>query len=165
MESNGINRSGSDNNEIMDLTNQLIEAHEKIDKQNILIEELNKKLSNYNNIINNNTIIIKEKEEELNKLKSHLKNISKQKESSPKIYEKEMVCVNFLSEDQNIRYALPCNKNNIFAEIEEKLYQQFPEYRNTNNTFIANGTPILRFKTIGENNIGAGFPVILVAPS
>ena len=69
MESNGINRSGSDNNEIMDLTNQLIEAHEKIDKQNILIEELNKKLSNYNNIINNNTIIIKEKEEELNKLK------------------------------------------------------------------------------------------------
>ena len=139
MESNGINRSGSDNNEIMDLTNQLIEAHEKIDKQNILIEELNKKLSNYNNIINNNTIIIKEKEEELN--------------------------VNFLSEDQNIRYALPCNKNNIFAEIEEKLYQQFPEYRNTNNTFIANGTPILRFKTIGENNIGAGFPVILVAPS
>ena len=165
METNGINISTSDNNEIMDLTNQLIKAHEKLDIQNIKIQELNEKLNGYDSTINNYKNIIKQKEEELNKLKSQLKNISKPKESNPKIYQKEMVCVNFLSEDQNIHFALPCSKNNIFAEVEEKLYQQYPEYRNTNNNFIANGAQILRFKTIAENKIGSGFPVILVAPS
>ena len=153
METNGINISISDNNELMDLTNQLIEAHEKIDKQNVKIQEWNIKLNDYDSRINNYKNIFKQKEEELKKLKSKLKNIRKPKESSPKIYHKEMVCVNFLSEDQNIHLALPCSKNNTFAEIEEKLYQQYPEYRNTNNNnnnnnnnFIANGAQILRFK-------------------
>ena len=50
-------------------------------------------------------------------------------------------------------------------EIEEKLYKQYPQYRETNNSFLANGTQVLRFKTIAENKIGNGLPVTLVVPS
>ena len=49
----------------------------------------------------------------------------------------------------------------IFATIEEKLYQNYPEYRKTNNIFIANGKSILKLKIIRENNLGAGKAVIL----
>ena len=73
--------------------------------------------------------------------------------------------VNFISSDQNVHYAATCLKTNTFAEIEEKLYKQYPQYRETNNSFIANGTEVLRFKTIVENKIGNGLPVTLIVPS
>ena len=50
------------------------------------------------------------------------------------------------------------------AEVEEKLYKKFPEYRETNNSFVANGEPVLRFKTISQNNIGDGLPVTMLIP-
>ena len=56
-------------------------------------------------------------------------------------------------------------KSNTFAEIEEKLYKQYPQYRETNNNFISNDKQILRFKTIDENKIGNGLPVTLIVPS
>ena len=77
----------------------------------------------------------------------------------------DMMCVNFISEGQQVYYAVPCLKSNTFAEVEEKLYKQYPEYRETNNNFIANGKLVLRFKTIGENKIGNGKPVTLISPS
>ena len=58
--------------------------------------------------------------------------------------------------DQKIHYPIPCLSTDIFAEIEEKLYKEYPEYRETNNFFIANGKEILRFKSISDNNIGNG---------
>jgi len=49
--------------------------------------------------------------------------------------------------------------------VEEKLYKKFPEYRETNNCFLANGKEVLRFKTISENNIGNGLPVTMIIPN
>ena len=77
----------------------------------------------------------------------------------------DMVCINFISSEQKIHFAVPCIKSNIFAEIEEKLYKQYPAFRETNNTFLVNGTIVLRFKTIAENKIDNGFPVTLMIPN
>ena len=77
----------------------------------------------------------------------------------------DIIAVNFISMDGNVHYAIIAEKNKTFAEIEEKLYQQYPQYRETNNNFLANGTQILRFKTIGQNNIKSGIPITLVVPS
>ena len=74
-------------------------------------------------------------------------------------------CVNFISQDQKINYAIPCSGNSIFAQIEELLYQEYPEFRETNNIFLADGKEILRFKTINENNVGTGRPIMLITPS
>ena len=72
-----------------------------------------------------------------------------------------MMCVNFKSIDQNINFSIPCINTDKFVEVEEKFYKQYPEYRNPNNFFIYNGNQVLRYKTIGENNIGNGLPVML----
>ena len=167
----GINIKKNLNNynddELMNLTNQLIEANSIIETQKKTIKDLQEKLNKYNNYINNYQNMIKQKDMELNNLKLQLnKNVNNNVEnSSSKIYANEMMCVNFISMDQNVHFAVPCTKKDIFAEVEEKLYKKFPEYRGTNNSFIANGTQVLRFKTIGENKIGNGLPVTLVLPA
>ena len=73
----------------------------------------------------------------------------------------DIISLNFSSTDQKINYSLACLKNDIFAVVEEKLYKEYPEYRETNNFFIQSGQSILRFKTLKENNIKPGLPIML----
>ena len=123
---------------------------------NNTINNLNKDINNYRNIISKKDI-------ELNNYKSQLNNNNNI--SNNKVYINDMMCVNFISSDQIVHYAATCLKTNTFAEVEEKLYKKYPQYRETNNTFIANETQVLRFKTIDENKIGNGLPVKLIVPS
>ena len=159
----------NNNDEINKLKNELTKANKVIEQQKLTIIELQNKLNNYNNIINNlnNDIdnyrnIISKKDIELNNYKSQLNNNII---SNNKVYINDMMCVNFISSDQNVHFAVTCLKTNTFAEVEEKLYKQYPQYRETNNTFLANGMQVLRFKTIDENKIGNGLPVTLIVPS
>ena len=136
-------------------------------------EEINRlknlDINNYINQINNLKNIINQKDIQFNILRSQIKNRNPNPNPNPIIQDKfylyEMMCVNFISLDQTVHYAVPCIKTNIFAEVEEKLYQKYPRYRETNNNFIANGNLVLRFKTIAENGIGNGLPVTLMVPS
>ena len=156
-------------NDSLDLKEQLNKANKTIEQLKLKIKELQDKLdnvnnsNNYNNIINNYQNIINQKDLEINNLKTQLSNVNNKIPSS-KIYVDEMMSVNFISADQNIHYSVPCIKTNTFAEVEEKLYQKYPEYRETNNNFISNGGLILRFKTIDENHISNGVPITLVVP-
>ena len=168
MGNNNQNTLTSNNNEIDNLKNELTKARKIIEQQKLTINELQNKLNNSNNIINNlnNEInnyknIISKKDLELNNIKSQLNNNI----PNNKVYFNDIMCVNFISSDQNVHFAASCLKTNTFAEIEEKLYKQYPQYRETNNNFLANGTQVLRFKTIAENNIGNGLPVTLIVPS
>jgi len=159
----------SNSNEINNLKNELSKAKKIIEQQKLTINDLQNKLNNNTTIINNlnNTIInnyqniINQKDIELNNFRAQLNNniIKKNVDFD------DIMCVNFISSDQNVHYAVSCLKTNTFAEIEEKLYKQYPQYRETNNSFIANGTQVLRFKTIAENKIGNGLPVTLIVPS
>ena len=102
--------------------------------------------------------MIKEKDKEINELNRLLE---KNNINTNKGYDK---CVNFISQNYKINYAIPCSGNSVFAQVEELLYQEYPEYRETNNIFLANGKQILRFKTINENNVGTGKPIMLIIP-
>ena len=168
MGNNNQNTLASNNNEINNLKNELTKARKIIEQQKLTINELQNKLNNSNNIINNlnNEInnyknIISKKDLELNNIKSQLNNNI----PNNNVNFNDIMCVNFISSDQNVHFAASCLKTNTFAEIEEKLYKQYPQYRETNNNFLANGTQVLRFKTIAENNIGNGLPVTLIVPS
>ena len=147
------------NKEIEDLKNKLIKANKIIEQQKLTITELQNKLNNYNNSISNYQNIISQKDTELNDL---ILKFNNNINSPSKVFTNEIMWVNFISTDQKVHFAVGCVKNNTFAEIEEKLYQQYPEYRETNNNFNANGTEILRFKTIEQNKIGNGSPVTLI---
>ena len=112
--------------------------------------------------------IINKKDEELNRLKEKLLNCNinnNGNQNNSKIIKGDIKCVNFISSDQKITYAIPCSGDDIFAEIEEILYREYPEYRETNNIFLANGKEILRFKSINDNKIGTGRPIMLIKPS
>ena len=164
------------NNEINNLKNELSKANKIIEQQKYIINDLQNKLNKCNNYeiqINNLKNIIIQKDIEINNFKNQLNNINISNNISNNISDNisnnvnfnEIVVVNFISMAQNVHYAIAALKNNTFAEIEEKLYKQYPKYRNTNNNFITNGSTVLRFKTIAENKISNGLPVTLIVPS
>jgi len=154
-------------NEIKNLKDQLTKANKIIEQQQLKVDELQNKLNDYNNTINNYQNIINQKDIELNNLKTQLNNINNNMSSSinNSVNINDIMSVNFISMDQNIHYSVGCLKTNTFAEVEEKLYKQYPQYRETNNNFLSNGTYVKRFKTIAENNIGNGLPVTLIVPN
>ena len=78
--------------------------------------------------------------------------------SQPKISKKDIMVINFVTGDSKIsNCGIECLPDETFAEVEEKLYQIYDEYRNTNsNYFICGGRTILRFKKIRENKIKNG---------
>ena len=103
--------------------------------------------------------LLKIKEKEINDLKIKFQNMAF---INKPVNFNDIVVVNFYSIDQNINYGIKCLKTDTFAQVEEKLYQKYNDYRNTNNNFIARGRVILRFKTIFENGIQDGDKVQLL---
>ena len=46
-----------------------------------------------------------------------------------------------------------CRTKDLFVRLEERLYKDFPKYRNVETFFMVNANRILRFKTLEENKI------------
>ena len=168
---NSSDVKSENNDEINRLKEELKNAKKIIESKDKEIKNLENQLINSKNnydyeISKKNTVVeffqnkLKEVEKELENIKNNNFNINKEK----MIKESQIAVINFVSSDQKVHYAISCLNSTIFAEIEEKLYKIFPEYRETNNTFLAKGKNILRFKTISENGIGDGFPVMLYQP-
>ena len=157
-----LNNADIKDREIEKLRNELAKAQKTIEQQKLKIINLENELNKYQN---NNSLqnIIKQKELEIENLKLQLKNNNIKEEKKLFGFD-DIQIVNFISTDSKVHFIIKCVKNDTFAEIEEKLYREYPEYRETNNMFLANGKQILRFKTIEQNNIGNGMPVTLVAP-
>ena len=105
------------------------------------------------NEINNLKQIIVQKDKEINELKSKI----------PNAYVKmnDIMVINFLSTDQNIRCGISCLADDTFAEVEEKLYKKFDKFRDTNNVLLFGGNIILRFKKVRENNLHDGDTILI----
>ena len=50
-------------------------------------------------------------------------------------------------------YAMTCKNTDLFVTLEEKLYMDYPQYKNCETYFLVNSKRVKRFKTIEENNI------------
>ena len=152
--------------EIQRLKNKLNELK---NNNNILINENNNlklKLGNSNqlnqmnqfnqmniNEINNLRQIIIQKDKEINELKLKIPN--------EYVKMKNIMVINFLSTDQNIRCGISCLADDTFAEVEEKLYKKFDKFRDTNNVLLFGGNFILRFKKVRENNLHDGDTILI----
>ncbi len=93
------------------------------------------------------------KNNEINELKLKLQNNGKLEQ---KINLSDVLVIYFKPVDNSFYDGIKCLANETFAEVEEKLYKKHNDFRNTNNMLTANALPVLRFKTIGENNIHDG---------
>ena len=148
-----LNRYKKENEELKNqinlLNNELAEAKKII--SNI------KNNNQQNNNISNLNEIIRNKDIEINNLKLQLQN-----KNNNFVNFDDIIIVHFISTDQRINYPINCLKTDTFAQVEEKLYQKYEEFREENNNFIAKGRVILRFKKICENNIENGDKVQLL---
>ena len=75
--------------------------------------------------------------------------------------DEKMISVIFTSDDQKIHFSVICKNTEKFIRLEEKLYNDYPEYSETNNYFVVNGNRIQKFKTLDENNIRNSDIIIL----
>ena len=67
-----------------------------------------------------------------------------------------------MSQDQNIQhYCIPCKNSELFVKLEEKLYNDYPQYKDKDTYFEVNTKRIKRFKSLDENNIKNNDIVVL----
>ena len=76
---------------------------------------------------------------------------SKQNKGSNKI-----IAVQFISEDNKINFPIPCRDSDIFVEVENEIYRKYPELKNKNVYYIANGKIINRAASMAQNGIKSG---------
>ena len=151
--------------EIQNLRNELYRNQNQINELNSLkvrIQKLQIENQNLKQNMQYNQMYIAE----INKLKQTINDLQMKLQNTDKrkIYMNDIIVINFMTADQTIRAGIPCLAEDTFAEVEEKLYQKYDEFRNTNNTFLFKGNIILRFKKIRENNIKNNDIIQLIKP-
>ena len=115
-----------------------------------IIDELNDKIKSLE-------LNIEAKTTELDNLKKDLKNQKPIKDNQMD----NIMAIAFTSVDQKFIYALPCRNTDKFVRLEEKLYEQYPQYTEENTYFTFGGKTIKRFKTLQENGIKCSDVVLL----
>ena len=155
---NCINNINQLQSELNRYKNQLSNVNLSLNNNNINLNNEINKLRKQNEILFNQISI---KDNEINNLKLKLEN---NYVSKPNLSMKDIMVINFVTGDGKImNCGIKCLPDETFAEVEEKLYKMYDEYRNTNsNYFLYEGRQILRFKKIRENKIKDGAVIQLV---
>ena len=138
-----------------ELKEKLIKMNKTIKELKEVIQELKYQIimakSESMNQIQNLMDTIEKKDEQIRKLKGQSKGVNTSNTKA----------IVFITLDQRVRYPMTCRGDQTFAEIENQLYQQFPEFKETENFFTCNGIVIQRYKTIDENKIINGAIIVL----
>ena len=50
-------------------------------------------------------------------------------------------------------YSMACRTRDLFSSLEERVYKDFPQYRNVKKYFMVNNNRISESKTLEENKI------------
>ena len=127
--------------------------------------DVNKTLEE-NQIKNKKSIVIKMQKDILNKgNKTSKKNNNEgkteenkkeeRKINKPKVNnnEDEEISVIIKSSDQTIKYPLLCKKSDKFKELEQKIYEKYPNLKNEKHFYLCKGNIIDIEKAIEENKI------------
>ena len=71
------------------------------------------------------------------------------------------IAINFTSDNQIVQYCVPCNLNEQFKAVLNKLYEEYSEYKTKKCLFLVNGCMIDENKTIAENNLKNGNHIMI----
>ena len=105
---------------------------------------------------------IKKLENELNKKNNEIQQLLIKNNNIKDNYEitsikpgEKIIGLNFVSMgNQDIgHYNLECKNVDLFIRLEERLYEDFPQFKEYETYFEVNGKRIKRFKTLEQNNI------------
>ena len=138
------------NKKLEEIINQLKQTHnneiEKYKSDMKILQEKNKEIEK----------LLEEKNKEINDYIFKLSNNSNNNEQlvSFKTGDKVFVVLFMTQGNQDIsNYAMACKTSDLFVRLEERLYHDFPKYRNFETFFMVNARRIFRFKTLEENKI------------
>ena len=67
----------------------------------------------------------------------------------------------FTSVDQKAHYSIICKNTDTIHNLENELYNEYPEYSETENLFLYKGQVINKFKTFEVNHIKNGDTIVL----
>ena len=136
-------------NNLNNTINQLKQEHntdiQKYKKENAKLIEKNKELEK----------LLDEKNNEINDYIFKLNNTSYNEQLISVKTGDKIIAVLFMTQgNQDIyNYTMACKTSDLFVRLEERLYHDFPKYRNYETVFMVNARRIFRFKTLEENNI------------
>ena len=72
-----------------------------------------------------------------------------------------IIAINFSSVKDSINYPMACKKTDIFANIENKLYKEYPKLKNKKIYFIVNGNIVNKSYTLEQNKIKSGDTILI----
>ena len=136
-------------NNLNNTINQLKQQHntdiEKYKKENTKLIERNKELEK----------LLDEKNKEINDYIFKLNNSSNNEQLLSVKTGDKIIAVLFMTQGSQdiINYTMACKTSDLFVRLEERLYHDFPKYRNYETFFMVNARRIFRFKTLEENKI------------
>ena len=129
-----------------DLEEEIKQLRKKINNLKLESENNRKFLENLD--IKDYCKIILEKDKEINELKNKLSRF-------PFILNEgeKLISVNFQSLNESLSYIVICKNTDIFNTIEKKLYEEYPEYLESENYFEIKGKKINKYKSLEKNKI------------
>ena len=100
---------------------------------------------------------------ELNELKTKIKNTNLSKNDSLSVVNpgEKIIAIKFECPENNIDFPMACKNTDIISRLEEKLYDEYPEFKEFNTYLMVNGNLVKRFKTLDENGIKNGNSIIV----
>ena len=122
---------------------QLYQKIKELEKIINIKEEQN---LNYNLNINLNKDKINELLEEIRIKDKIISNYPAQLSEGEKL-----ISVIFVSSDQKVHYSVICKNTDKFSKIENMLYDEYPEYSESENHFLVNGKIVNKYKTLEYN--------------
>ena len=152
------NNNTRNNNDQNILNNQIINNdNQNIDSKDKIINKMQNKISNYDNQINNQIFY--------DDVETNKSDESEDNDNPNKVDMKNIISINFSSQQLNINYNMPCLNSIKFRECLEKLFNEYPEIRNKKIYCLANGTRIEEDKTMLENKIKSGTEILIYEDS
>ena len=71
------------------------------------------------------------------------------------------ILINFCKTDYSIQCFIPCYISENFTIIEEKFYDEYPEFKNKQIYFTVNGITINKSNTLENNNIKSSTNILI----
>lgn len=130
------------------------ELENNIKEKTKIIENLNEKIKSKYRI--NSDEIFKTLYKEINELKIKLSRYPIELLEGEKL-------INFtiMSNDENVRTNILCKNTDKFVNVENIIYEKYPEYFDFEYYFTINGKKINKRKTVEENNINNNDIIIM----
>ena len=122
---------------------------------------LSKAEEELNNKIKSLELNLKEKDDELEKLKQNLLNLNNKKSKNIK---ENLIAIAFTTVEKKFIFPVSCKNTEKFIDVEARLYDEYPQYLDKldkSNDFTVDGHKIKKFETLSENGIKNSNVIIL----